>query len=122
MKVYAMQNKTLLLKKRCVPCEGGIPAVSREEALGYLKSLKGWTLTADEKGIRCEFLMKNFMAAIQLINRIAKLAEKEDHHPDIHLTGYRKLVIQLSTHAIGGLSENDFVLAAKIDRLPKKLK
>ena len=96
--------------------------LSKKEALNYLKGLKGWTLLANEKGIRSEFLMKNFMGAIDLINRIAKLAEKEGHHPNIHLTSYRKLVIVLSTHAIGGLSENDFILATKIDRLPKKLK
>ena len=66
--------------------------------------------------------MKDFMAAVQLIGRLARLAEKEDHHPDIHLTGYRKLRVELSTHALGGLSEKDLVLAAKIDKLPKKLK
>ena len=115
-------KKTNWVKKQCVPCEGGVPALSKKEALRYLKDLKGWTLSEDEKGIRSEFFMKDFMAAIELINRIAQLAEKEDHHPDIHLTGYRKLVIKLSTHAINGLSENDFILAAKIDKLPKKLK
>ena len=110
------------LKKRCIPCEGGVPALTKNEVLRYLRDLKNWTLMSDEKRVRSEFMMKDFVAAIVLINRIAKLAQKEDHHPNIHLTGYRKLVITLSTHAIGGLSENDFILAAKIDRLPKTLK
>ena len=115
-------KKTNWLKKKCVPCESGTPMLLREEALRNIKELKGWLLSVDARLIRAEYTMKNFMAAIQLISRIARLAEKEGHHPDIHLTGYRKLVVELSTHAIGGLSDNDFVLAAKIARLPKKLK
>ena len=86
-----------------------------------MKDLKGWFLSEDGRAIRAEYVMKDFMAAVQFIGRIALLAEREDHHPDIHLTGYRKLAVELSTHAIGGLSDNDFILAAKIDRLPRKL-
>ncbi len=88
----------------------------------YLTALKNWRLSEDVKSIRAEYLMKDFMAAVGLINQIAEIAEREDHHPDIHLVGYRKLAIELKTHAIGGLSENDFILAAKIDDLPKALK
>ncbi len=110
------------IKKKCVPCEGGVAMLSRAEALSYLKDLKSWRLSANGKSIRSEYLMKNFMTAIDFINRVAKFAEKEGHHPDIHLTGYRKLLIELSTHAIGGLSENDFILASKINKIPKKLK
>lgn len=66
--------------------------------------------------------MKNFMAAVSLIRRIASLAEAADHHPDLHLTGYRRLKIELTTHSEGGLTKKDFSLAAKIERLPKKLK
>ncbi len=66
--------------------------------------------------------MKDFLAAVKCIQAIAKVAEAEDHHPDLHVTGYRKLRIELSTHAINGLSENDFILAAKIENIPKKLK
>lgn len=108
--------------KKCVPCEGGVPALSREEAENYLRELKNWKLAADAKSIRCELLMKDFLAAVELIRRIAEVAEAEDHHPDLHLSGYRRLAIELSTHAIGGLSENDFILAAKIEKLPKSLK
>lgn len=74
------------------------------------------------RSIEKEWVMKDFVAAIQFIRSIAKIAEAEGHHPDLHLTGYRNLKIELSTHAIGGLSENDFILAAKIEKLPKKLK
>ncbi len=111
-----------LTKKHCVPCEGGIPSFTKEKAKEYLQGLGNWSLSEDGKSIRAEYLMKNFVAAVQLIQKIAEVAEQEGHHPDIHLTGYRKLAIELSTHAIGGLSENDFILAAKIDELPKELK
>ena len=111
-----------LLRRRCKPCEGGVPSVGREQAQGYLKGLKGWKLAGDGKSIRADYLMKDFAAAIDLVGRIAAVAEAEDHHPDLHLTGYRKLAIELFTHAIGGLSENDFILAAKIEGLRKELK
>jgi len=109
------------LQKKCGPCQGGTPPISREKAAEHLLEFKGWTLSADAKSIRSEYLMKNFLAAVELIRKISEVAEAEDHHPDIHLTGYRKLAIELSTHALGGLSENDFILAAKIDHLPKDL-
>lgn len=115
-------NIDQLAKKKCKPCEGGVPVLPREQALAYLKELPAWSLSEDGKAIRSHYVMKDFMAAISLIQKIAEVAESEDHHPDIHLTGYRKLAIELSTHAIGGLSENDFILAAKIDKLPKELK
>ena len=66
--------------------------------------------------------MKDFKAAIKLLNRITRVAENQDHHPNFHLTDYRKLRIELSTHAIGGLSKNDYILAARINALPRKLK
>jgi len=112
-----------LKKKKCQSCEGkNIPPMGADSAKTYLQDLPAWTLSDDAKSIRKLFLMKNFMAAVKFINEIAKVAEGEDHHPDIHLTGYRKLTIELSTHSIGGLSENDFILAAKIESLPKDLK
>jgi len=109
-------------KKRCKPCEGGVAPLTSTQGGDYLKSLSGWQIAEDGKSISKEYLMKNFMGAIELIIRIAEVAESEDHHPDIHLTSYRKLRIELSTHAIKGLSENDFILAAKIEGLPKELK
>ena len=111
-----------LVKKHCKPCEGGVPPLSSERAHELMKSVEEWQFTQDQKSIIREFIMENFSAAIKFINEIAKTAEKEGHHPDLYLTGYRKLKVVLSTHAIGGLSENDFILAAKIDGLPKELK
>jgi 4a-hydroxytetrahydrobiopterin dehydratase len=96
--------------------------INTEAARQLLEGLPGWELSADSKSIRKLFVMKNFLAAIRLIQAVALAAEAEDHHPDIHLTGYRKLTIELSTHSIGGLSENDFILAGKIETLPKELK
>ncbi len=111
-----------LVQKHCLPCEGHTKPMAPEKAQDYLKELSNWKATPDGKAIYRELAMKNFMAAVRFINEVAKLAEAENHHPDIHLTGYRKLRIELSTHAIGGLSENDFIEAAKIDQLPMELK
>lgn len=115
-------NANDLAKKKCVPCEGGVPVLSREGALNRLRHLKGWQVNSAGNAIFVDYVMKNFRAAIQCMQQIAEIAEAENHHPDIHLTGYRKLRVELSTHAIGGLSENDFILAAKIDQLPKSFK
>ncbi len=107
-----------LKMKSCQPCEGGVPPVPRDEAERLLKELSGWELTEDGKRIRREWTVKHFMAAMDFFNQVAKLAEDEGHHPDLHLAGYRNVTIELWTHAIGGLSENDFITAAKIDELP----
>lgn len=109
-------------RKKCRPCEGGVPPVSGAQARENLKALKDWALAADGRSLRADYLMKDFAAALDLIARVGRLADEEDHHPDLHLTGYRKLQFVLSTHAIGGLSENDFILAAKIESLKKDLK
>lgn len=111
-----------LRTKKCVPCEGGVPPVPREEAERLLQDLPGWQLTDDGIRIRREWVVKNFMAAMDFLNRVAQLAEEEGHHPDLHLVGYRNVAIELWTHAIGGLSENDFISAAKIEQLPIETK
>jgi len=80
-----------------------------------LKSLKGWHYVPDQKAISIECKMKDFMAVVRKIRKIAKLAEKADHHPDLHLTGYKHLKVVLSTHAAGGVTEKDFSLAKKIN-------
>jgi 4a-hydroxytetrahydrobiopterin dehydratase len=82
----------------------------------YLRSTPGWRYVPKEKAIRADLRTKDFAEAIRVIQRIARVAEKEGHHPDIHLTGYRHLSIILTTHAIQGLSINDFILAAKIEK------
>ncbi|MDP3985490.1 MAG: 4a-hydroxytetrahydrobiopterin dehydratase [bacterium] len=106
-----------LTKKRCVPCEGGMPPFTREEAERYLPEVPGWQLGADGRAIRREFAMKDFKDAMAFINKVAEVAEAENHHPDMELFEWNKLRFILSTHAIGGLSENDFILAAKINAL-----
>lgn len=111
-----------LARQKCLPCEGGVEPLTRADVKRYLRDLKGWIPVNGYKAIRNEFLMKDFAAAVDLVRRIAAVAEKDNHHPDMHLTRYRHLAIELYTHAIGGLSINDFILAAKIDRLPKRLK
>ena len=111
-----------LAAKKCEPCEGKMNPLTKDQAINYLKQLPEWKLADDAKLIHREYVMKNFMASVHFIEQIAEVAEKENHHPDIHLTGYRNLRIDLSTHAVGGLSENDFILAAKINTLPAELK
>ena len=111
-----------LRTKKCVPCEGGVPVVPREDAEKMLGDLPGWQLTDDGVRIRREWVAKDFMAALKFFHQVAELAEDEGHHPDLHLVGYRNVAIELWTHAIGGLSENDFITAAKIDEIPLELK
>lgn len=112
------QTPDQLASKKCVPCEGGVEKYSLQEAQAQLENLDGWHLTHDGKRIRKDWVVRNFMDGIQFFDRVAELAEQEGHHPDLHLESYRNLWIELWTHAIGGLSENDFILAAKIDHLP----
>jgi len=118
----ATVTESELSKKHCVPCEGGIPPLSAEQVKQHLAALPDWKLTADGKRIRREWRVKDFMAGLDFFNMVGRVAEEEDHHPDLHLVGYRNLAIEIWTHAINGVSENDFILAAKIDRLPVELK
>jgi len=111
-----------LRAKQCTACEGSGQPLSVDESREQLKSLPGWKMVDEGRRICKDWQMKSFSAAMDFLNRVAQLAEQEGHHPDLHLTGYRHVSIVLSTHAIGGLSENDFILAAKIDDLPVKLK
>ena len=104
-----------LVNKKCVPCEGGVPPLTDREIENYLSQVKDWEVLEDRK-IRKNFTFKNFKQAVEFVNKIAGLAEEENHHPDIEIK-YNKVRLELWTHAIGGLSENDFILAAKIDEL-----
>lgn len=115
-------STTELAAKKCLPCEGGVPAYSDAEARSQLAKLDGWRLSQGGQRIRKDWTVKNFVAGMEFLNRVAEVAEADQHHPDVHLEGYREVWIELWTHAIGGLSENDFILAAKIDRLPVTLK
>lgn len=103
--------------KKCVPCEGGTPAMSPQETNQYLSRVLGWDLIDDVK-IKKEFKFKDFKQSLDFVNKVGSLAEQEQHHPNITII-YNKVRITLSTHAIGGLSQNDFIMAAKIDKLNK---
>jgi 4a-hydroxytetrahydrobiopterin dehydratase len=118
----AVQTPAELTKKKCQPCEGGVDPCPLDEAKEQLQRLPGWHLTRDGQRIRKDWTVKNFLAGIEFFNRCAELAEDDGHHPDLHIEGYRNVSVELWTHAIGGLSENDFILAAKIDELPIELK
>ncbi len=113
---------TDLTKKKCVPCEKGVPALATQQIRDLLPSVPEWKLTPDGKRIRREWRVRDFMAGLEFFRHIAQIAEAEDHHPDLHLVGYRNVTIEIWTHAVGGLTENDFILAAKIDRVPVALK
>lgn len=119
-----------LAKQKCVPCEGGTKPLTKKEALDYLKMTKGWELLATKglalegdalQGISLEiqrkFIFKDFKDALSFVNKVGRLANAENHHPDIFIHNYKKVDITLSTHSIGGLSTNDFVMAAKINQL-----
>ncbi len=111
-----------LRAKKCVPCEGGVPKLTPDEARSQLAKLVGWTISHEGQRIHKEWQVKHFMAGMRFFNKIAEVAESEGHHPDLHIVGYRNVAVDIWTHAIGGLSENDFILAAKIDELPVELK
>ena len=116
------QSPEQLVQKKCMPCEGGVEPYTPEQAKEQLTKLDGWYLTHDGQRICKDWTVKHFMAGIDFFNRCAALAEEDAHHPDLHIAGYRNVSVELWTHAIGGLSENDFILAAKIDQLPIKAK
>ena len=105
--------------KKCIPCEGGIPSFDISEIHKYLKKVDGWDVKKEDTAtyyLIKEFKFQNFMESINFINKVGKISEKEGHHPDISFGwGYAK--IKISTHAIKGLAESDFVLAAKIDKI-----
>jgi 4a-hydroxytetrahydrobiopterin dehydratase len=108
-----------LTRKKCVPCEGGVPRLTPEEVQAYLERVPQWQATPDGLRIRREWTVKHFMAGIDFFDRVARLAEDEGHHPDLHLAGYRNLAIEIWTHAIGVLSENDVIPAPEIDGRPR---
>ena len=107
-----------LAARRCQPCEGGTPPLARAAAQQLFKQLAaGWTLSDDVKSLRREFRFRDFYRTMSFVNALAHLANSEDHHPDLEV-GYNYCRVKFTTHAIKGLSENDFICAAKIDRIP----
>ena len=106
-----------LKHKNCVPCEGGVKPLTPDEYGAFLRrELTDWSVR-DEKVLEKEYKFKNFKEALAFVNKVGALAEDEGHHPDISLHDWNKVALHLSTHAIGGLSENDFILASKVDEL-----
>ena len=108
-----------LLNKKCVPCEGGISPFDISEIHKYQKKVDGWDVKSDENKsyfLTKEFIFKNFLDSQNFVNKVSNVAEQENHHPDISF-GWGYCKIKISTHAIKGLAESDFILAAKIDRL-----
>ncbi len=110
-----------LTRKHCRACEGGVPSLSADEVRQHLQAVPLWRLDGEGKRIRREYRVKDFAAALDFFGRVGRVAESEDHHPDLHLTGYRNVALELYTHAVDGLTENDFILAAKIDEIPVEL-
>lgn len=117
-----MTTANELRQKRCVSCESGVPALSPEQVRNLLGTIPAWQLVGDGKRIRREWRVRDFLEGMAFFERIAQIAQAEDHHPDLHLVGYRNVTVEIWTHAVGGLTENDFILAAKIDEVPVELK
>jgi len=107
---------TDLAKRTCKPCEGGTSAMGRDEAEGMLAGLEGWRLSGDASSIRRHFEFKGFLKAVEMANLAAWLGNKQVHHPDITF-GYGYCDVTFTTHAAGGLTENDFICAARLDAL-----
>lgn len=109
-----LQNSCELTQKKCRPCEGGVPPLSEEEVTRLLTNLDGWE--RDGVGIAKTFRFSNHYEVMAFVNALAWVSHREDHHPDLSI-GYRECRVHYHTHAIGGLSENDFICAAKVDSL-----
>lgn len=109
-------NQCSLESKHCVPCEGGVKPLSRDEAKQLLEKIPEWQLNVDATQISRRFAFKNFYVTMGFVNAIAWMANQENHHPDLEV-GYNYCVVKYNTHAISGLSENDFICAARVDRI-----
>jgi 4a-hydroxytetrahydrobiopterin dehydratase len=109
------QSATDLASKNCVPCRGGVPPMKGKQLQGYQSQLPGWKVV-QEHHLEKTFTFPNFKSALAFTNKVGQLAEQQGHHPDIHLA-WGKVTITLWTHKIDGLSESDFILAAKMDQL-----
>ena len=104
-----------LAAKTCVPCRGGVPPLKGEELKALANQVTGWAVT-DEHHIEKTFTFPDFLKALEFTNKLGEIAEQEGHHPDIYLT-WGKVGVKIWTHKIDGLTESDFILAAKIERL-----
>ncbi len=107
-----------LLKKKCQACEGGVDPLNQYEAESYMTEVPGWELSNDFKMISKTYTFRDFVKAMTFVEAVADIAEIEGHHPDIHIS-YNKVKLELYTHSIKGLSENDFIVAAKVEQIPQ---
>jgi 4a-hydroxytetrahydrobiopterin dehydratase len=105
-----------LTQKKCIPCEVGGLALTTDEARTLMVQISDWTLDPDSKKISRKFVFKNFSLAMQFANEVGNIAEEEGHHPSLCIS-WGSVIVELWTHAVGGLSENDFIVAAKIDQI-----
>jgi len=105
-----------LAERQCVPCQGGTPPLEAKQIAAYHREVPAWEVVENHH-IRRTFRCDDFVQALDFTNRVGQLAEHQGHHPDVHLS-YGEVVVELCTHKIDGLSESDFILAAKIDALP----
>ncbi len=113
-----MDMKESLADKRCIPCEGNVPPLTPVQAQAMLEQVEDWALVDDAHLLAKQFVFKNFKETMVFVNSVAALAEEEGHHPDLTVS-YGNVMVELMTHAIGGLSENDFILASKIDKIKR---
>lgn len=111
-----MNNGNDLKTRRCKPCEGGVDPLDRERAANLASQVEGWSVSDDGKAISRRFEFKDFYRTMAFVNALAWVANREDHHPDF-CAGYNYCEVTFTTHAVGGLSENDFICAAKANAL-----
>lgn len=111
-----VNDETELKERRCKPCEGGVDPMELERAKRLLEQVEGWTIGEDGKSITRRFGFKGFYRTMAFVNALAWVANREDHHPDF-TAGYDYCEVTFTTHAVGGLSENDFICAAKVNAL-----
>lgn len=109
-------SDTILSSRKCVPCEGGTPPMPHEDALRLLPQAPEWAMADDGRSISRKFTFKTYRAAQAFVNKVADVAEAEGHHPDIAWS-WNRVTFTLTTHAAKGLTENDFIMAAKIDKI-----
>ena len=106
-----------LLAKHCFEHEKGTPTLTQAEVAELLNLVPGWQVTEDGTTLQWQKRLAHFSAAVNFVNRIAEVCEEQDHHPDVQIYNYRWVGLDFSTHSIGGLSENDFIMAAKVNQL-----
>jgi 4a-hydroxytetrahydrobiopterin dehydratase len=116
MRIGMANDEERLAAKSCVPCRGGVPPLQEDDARRLLAGAPGWELRQNAARLERRFEFRDFVAAMKFVNRVAEVAEQEGHHPDIAIH-WNRVDLTLWTHKIGGLHENDFILAAKVNRL-----